>query len=622
VRDAGTGHGSAAGRSRARQGRSRYPWLLRVFWLWRDKGVAYVLRRTWLRARGPRQYDPDWIRAHDALSRADLAAIGRRMDALKRPPLFSIILTVAAEPARTQAAIDAVRAQIYDRWELYLIGAATAAIPEGLHGDPTGNRIRLDLLGREDVSAAAHDALAQAVGEFVIRLGCDGRIASHALYLLAEAIDADPDANIIYGDEDDIDEQGRRSNPQFKTDWNPDLLLSQSYFGSVVAYRAERVREAGGFRAGFAGAEDYDLALRVIERVAGSTIRHVPFLLYQRYAVHLRTGPAVAQSGYATSARRALEEHLARTGTAATVEVGSEAGIFRVRRKLPVTPPRVSLIMPTRDGADLLKGAVESILARTDYPDYEIVVVDNGSTQPDALAYLANLERQPRIRVLRYDRPFNFSAINNFAARQCTSPILGLLNNDVVVIGAGWLAELVSHAVRPEVGAVGAMLYYPDDTIQHAGIIVGYGGAAINCYGGVPRGSGGYFSRLGAVQNYSAVTGACLLTRSDVFAEAGGLNDTDLAVAFNDVDYCLRLRERGYLVTWTPHAELYHLESVSRGDDMARDKILRFRAEEAYLARRWTDALAHDPYYNPNLSNWEGLFELGEDVRVKRPWRS
>ena len=621
MRDEGTGHGSAAGRSRARQGRSRYPWPLRVFWLWRDKGVAYVLRRAWLRVRGPRQYDPDWIRAHDALSRADLVAIGRRIDALKRPPLFSIILTVAAEPARMQAAIDAVRAQIYDRWELYLIGAAAAAIPEGLHGDVTGNRIRLDFLGREDVSAAANDALAQAAGEFVIRLGCDGRLASHALYLLAEAIDADPDANIIYGDEDDIDDQGRRSNPQFKTDWNPDLLLSQSYFGSVVAYRAERVREAGGFRAGFAGAEDYDLALRVIERVAGSTIRHVPFLLYQRYAGHLRTGPAVAQSGYAASARRALEEHLARTGTVATVEVGSEAGIFRVRRKLPVTPPRVSLIMPTRDGADLLKGAVELILARTDYPDYEIVVVDNGSTQPDALAYLANLERQPRIRVLRYDRPFNFSAINNFAARQCISPILGLLNNDVVVIGAGWLAELVSHAVRPEVGAVGAMLYYPDDTIQHAGIIVGYGGAAINCYGGVPRGSGGYFSRLAAVQNYSAVTGACLLTRSDVFAELGGLNETDLAVAFNDVDYCLRLRERGYLVTWTPYAELYHLELVSRGDDMARDKILRFRAEEAYLARRWADALAHDPYYNPNLSNWEGLFELGEDVRVKRPWR-
>ncbi len=277
--------------------------------------------------------------------------------------------------------------------------------------------------------------------------------------------------------------------------------------------------------------------------------------------------------------------------------------------------------MPTRDRADLLEGAVESILARTDYPDYEIVVVDNGSTQPDALAYLENLERQPRIRVLRYDRPFNFSAINNFAARQCTSPILGLLNNDVVVIGAGWLAELVSHAVRPEVGAVGAMLYYPDDTIQHAGIIVGYGGAAINCYGGVPRGSGGYFSRLGTVQNYSAVTGACLLTRANVFAELGGLNETDLAVAFNDVDYCLRVRERGLLVTWTPHAELYHLESVSRGDDMARDKILRFRAEEAYLARRWADVLAHDPYYNPNLSNWEGLFELGEDVRVKRPWR-
>jgi GT2 family glycosyltransferase len=594
VRDDGaaTRHGApgagAAERSNARVGRSRHPWLLRLYWLWRDRGLAYVLKRAWLRVRGPQQYDPDWLKAHHAPSSADIAAIKRRIERFTQRPRFSIILTGSDQPADARAAIETVRAQIYDDWELFEAGSV----------------------------AGANEALAKVTGDFLIRLPATGRLAPDALYMLAEAINADPDVNLIYSDEDEINDQGRRANPHFKTDWNPDLFLSQDYTGNLVAYRSERVREAGGFRAGFAGAENYDLALRVTERVAGSTIRHVPFLLYHGRAAQGASGvdPSVG--------RRALEEHLARTGVDAAVVLGVGGETFRVKRNVPTPPPKVSLIIPTRDRVDLLRGAVESILARTDYPNYEIVVVDNGSAQPEALSYLDGLESEPRARVLRYDQPFNFSAINNFAARQCASPILGLLNNDIVVIGAEWLSELVSHAMRPEVGAVGAMLYYPDDTIQHAGIIVGYGGAAINCYGDVRRGSPGYFSRLRSIQNYTAVTAACLLTRADVFAEVGGLNETDLAVAFNDVDYCLRLRERGYLVTWTPYAELYHLESVSRGDDMARDKIVRFRAEEAYLARRWAAVLAHDPYYNPNLSHYEGLFELGEDVRVRRPWRS
>jgi GT2 family glycosyltransferase len=590
VRDDGAAaqHGAlgagAPQRSGERVGRARHPWLLRLYWLWRDRGLAYVLRRALLRVRGPQQYDPDWLKAHDALSAADVAAIKRRIERFAQRPLFSVILTGSGLSADARAACETVQAQIYDRWELL----------------------------EADSLAGANGALAKATGDFMMQLPTSGRLAPHALYLLAEAVNADSAVNLIYSDEDVIDDQRRRTNPHFKTDWNPDLLLSQNYFGHLVAYRAERVREVGGFRDGFAGAEDYDLALRVTERIDHSTICHVPFLLY-----HGRTGQGVEPS----AGKRALAEHLARMGIDAVVEIGAGGETFRVKRRVPRPSPKVSLIIPTRDRVALLKGAVESILERTEYPDYEIVVVDNGSTQADALAYLAGLEGRPCVRVLRYDKPFNFSAINNFAARQCDSPILGLVNNDIVVIGAGWLSDLVSHAVRPEVGAVGTMLYYPDDTIQHAGIVVGYGGAAINCYGGVARGSSGYFARLQSIQNYTAVTAACLLTRADVFHEVGGLNETDLAVAFNDVDYCLRLRERGYLVTWTPYAELYHLESVSRGDDMARDKIKRFRAEEAYLARRWAKELAHDPYYNPNFSHYEGLFQLGDDVRVMRPWR-
>jgi GT2 family glycosyltransferase len=294
---------------------------------------------------------------------------------------------------------------------------------------------------------------------------------------------------------------------------------------------------------------------------------------------------------------------------------------FRVRRMLSSVPPQVSIIIPTRDRLEFLRGAVESILKHTNYPNYEIVIVDNRSTDPSTLSYLARVSDNPQIRILRFDYPFNHSAINNFAAKQCQSSVLAFLNNDVLVINGDWLTEMVSQVMRPEVGAVGAMLYYPDDVIQHAGIIVGFDGAAVNCYSGRNRGSTGYFHRAELIQNYSAVTAACMLTRSQVFAEAGGFNERDLPVAFNDVDYCLRLRERDYLVTWTPYAELYHLESVSRGDDMAPDKIARFRRAQAYIAERWPGVITNDPYYSPNLSLDEIPFGLAVSPRLRQPWR-
>jgi GT2 family glycosyltransferase len=591
--------------------------------LWRERGTAYVLERAWLRLRGPARYDPHWIRAHDALSDADVAAIRRCIARLQRRPVISIILAVAdAPPDAVRATIATLTGQIYESWELLVVADATVAtemrqlVEAHAAAEP---RIRLVLDAGGGPVAASNRGLELAGGEFIARLAAGSRLARHALYLIAEEINANPEANIIYADEDEIDARGRRSNPQFKSDWNPDLFLSQNYLTGLLMLRRELMCEVGGFRAEFTAAADYDLALRLIERIQAATIRHVPFVLCHGAA---KEGAALSPSGdeRVNDAVQALTQHLARSGIDATVDPSRSGRSFRVRRKLS-SPPPVSLIMPTRDGMDFLRAAIESIFERTDYPNYEIVVVDNRSADPEALAYLMALERQERVRVLRYDRPFNFSAINNFAARECTSPILGLLNNDITVIGGDWLRELASHAVRPEVGAVGAMLYYPDDTIQHAGIIVGYGGTAVNCYAGLPRGSPGYFGRAGAIQNCSAVTAACLLTRAAVFAELGGLNEQRFAVAFNDVDYCLRLREHGYLVTWTPFAELYHHESVTRGDDMDLDKRTRFRNEEAHLVRHWGAVLANDPYYNPNLSLHEGAFRWDDDVRVVRPWR-
>lgn len=596
--------------------------LLRVVWMWREKGARYALKRAFLRLGYATLSYRDWIKINDTLSPEDLAQIRERIKRMARRPLISLVLFIEEPTAvALRRAIDPIAAQLYDNWELRIAGYDAKAAGLGtLLDDYVAADARIKLMSNtgDDFVAAANAALADCAGAFVGFVGVNDHLAPHALYMLAEEINSYPEASLIYTDEDTIDDQARRSSPQFKTDWNPDLFLSQNYLGQLTVYRRDLIAPIG-FRAGFEGCEDYDLALRAIEQAAPAAIRHIPYVL-----VH-RNMPAVdaasAERGRQNS-RRALQDHLDRRGIRAAVEAGEKEIYFRVRRMLLVPPPRVSIIIPTRDHVDLLQGVVESILDKTKYSNYEIVIVDNQSAEPAALAYLASLARRPNIRILHFEHAFNHSAINNFAAKQCQSPILAFLNNDLLVIGGDWLAEMVSQTMRPEVGAVGAMLYYPDDVIQHAGIIVGFGGVAANCYNGHNRGAAGYFSRARLLQNYSAVTAGCLLTRANVFSEVGGLNETDLPVAFNDVDYCLRLRERGYLVTWTPYAELYHLESVSRGDDMSPVKVDRFRRDQAYMTKRWAEVLSNDPYYSPNLSLDEMQFALAASPRLRRPWKS
>jgi GT2 family glycosyltransferase len=605
--------------------RYRRPWIVRVFWLWQDRGAAYVFRRVLIKLRGTRSY-PNWVRDNVRLSQRDVAAIQTRLAALAHRPLISLVVPISGSDAGlARPAIDAVVAQLYGVWELRIAADATcgpdmrAMLEACAHRD---TRITVAFDAAADIGETKVAAFAQTRGAWIAFLNGRGVLAPHALYLAVEAINASPDLNLIYTDEDGIDASGVPRDPVMKPDWNPDLLLSHDYLGDLLLLRRSCVTNAGGLRTGYGHAQLYDLVLRVVERIAQQTIRHIPFVLHSSPVLSSSETEALDQEPECgEDARRAVREHLARRGIPATVEPIRGSAGHRVRRAVSLPVPRVSLIIPTRDHADLLRGTITSILERTDYADYEIVIVDNQSEDPQALSYLESLAAEPRVKVLCYAAPFNYSAINNFAARQCTGAILGLVNNDIVVINSDWLTEMVSHALRPEVGAVGAMLYYPNDTIQHAGIVVGFGGSAINCYGGLPRGAAGYQGRAGLVQDYSAVTAACLLTRADVFHEVGGLNETDLAVAFNDVDYCLKLRERGYLNVWTPFAELYHLESASRGDDMAPDKIKRFRAEQRYLAAHWKTILACDPAYNPNLSLFEGLFKLAERSRSKQPWR-
>jgi GT2 family glycosyltransferase len=612
-----------ADRARAKWS-SRRTWsarLLRILWLWREKGTRYALKRALLRLGHVTRYYANWIRANDTLSPLDLAQIHARIKQLQRRPVISLVLLIESPDAvGLRCVIDSVCTQLYENWELRIAGhSSNGPDVRALLDSYAGIDARIKVIADDarGMIPTGNAGLADATGDFVGFLGQTDQLAPHALYMIVEEINSCADASLIYTDEDIIDDQGRRFSPHFKTDWNPDLFLSQNYFGHLTVYRRNLIVPTG-FRAGFEGCEDYDLALRVIEQVAPATIRHVPYVLVHR---KLPTVEAAVGPGGALRARRALQDHLNRLGIRATVEASRGGNYHRVRRMLPVVPPRVSIIIPTRDRVEFLRGVIESILKQTNYPNYEIVIIDNQSSDSDALSYLARLAEHPHIRVLRFDRAFNYSAINNFAAEQCQSPVLAFLNNDLLVINGDWLTEMVSQAIRPEVGAVGAMLYYPDNVIQHAGIIIGFGGVAVNCYNGLNRGSTGYCYRAQLMQNYSAVTAACLLTRAEVFAEVGGFNESDLPVAFNDVDYCLRLRERGYLVTWTPYAELYHLESVSRGDDMSPGKIDRFRRDQAYMAERWAHVLSNDPYYSPNLSLDEMPFALAASPRLRRPWR-
>lgn len=419
--------------------------------------------------------------------------------------------------------------------------------------------------------------------------GCT--LPDHALVTIAREIDAHPGVRMLYADTDVIDAEGRRGDPCFKPDWNPDLFLSRNLFSPMGVVQASLFEEAGGLNAAADGAQGFDLALRCVERVRPDQIGHIARILSHSRRPLAPAGKADAQ---------ALDRHFQRIGTAATAEATPHG--LRVRYALPEVPTFVSLIIPTRNGVNLVRQCIESIVLETAYPNYEILLVDNGSDDPEALAYFAALGAQPGITVIRDDRPFNYSALNNAAVAQARGELVGLLNNDIEVISPDWLHEMVSLALQPGVGAVGAKLLYPDMTIQHGGVVLGIGGMAGHAHKHLPSTVAGHGGRAQLVQNFSAVTAACLVVRKSLYEQVGGLDEAQLGVAYNDVDFCLRLREAGYRNVWTPYAELLHHESASRGLEMAAESRDRLARESAVMRSRWADLIAHDPAYNPNLT--------------------
>ncbi|WP_230940736.1 glycosyltransferase family 2 protein [Burkholderia diffusa] len=549
----------------------------------------------------------NWISLNEAAAER-YPALVESMQQWPRQPLISIVMPTYNSPAEyLRKAIDSVRNQVYTNWELCIADdKSTQPQVKSILDEYAARDTRIKIAYRTTnghISAASNSALALATGDFVGLLDHDDELHPLALYYVAELINKDPQAALIYSDEDKLTVDGQRYEPYFKCDFNYDLFLGQNMISHFGVYKTDILRQIGGFREGLEGSQDYDLALRVIEVIKPGAIRHIPRVLYHWRVLPESTASSVDAKPYAVvAAGRAVQEHLTRCNIAAKVQSADGASMYqRVVYALPENEPLVEIIIPTRDGANLVRQCIDSIRNLTTYRNYRITIIDNGSEKAETFELFKTYDSDSRIRVVRDDSPFNYSALNNQVALASNADFVCLLNNDIEVITPDWLSELVSIALQDGVGAVGAKLLYPDDTIQHAGVFLGMGGLAGHGHKHLPRNAPGYFCRAALRNAVSAVTAACLVIRTSIYREVSGL-DEDLVVAFNDVDFCLRVREAGYRNVWTPFAELYHHESVSRGYEDTPEKMERFVKEIDFVKNRWGDALWSDPFYSPNLS--------------------
>ena len=540
-----------------------------------------------------------WIARHEPTA-ADL--LRQRAKTFSRGPLVSVVVPVFNPPAAfLQAMLQSVADQTYGKWELCLADASTAPHVRPILDQwaAADQRVKVEFLtANRGIAGNSNAALALATGEYVAFLDHDDTLAPFALYRVAEAADADPVADFLYSDEDKLDATGERVEPNFKPDWSPDTLRSRNYVCHLTVLKRSLVEQVGGFRDGYDGAQDYDLVLRASERAA--KIVHLPAVLYHWRMHAASTAADKGSKGYAfENGKRAVADHLARIGVDAAVHDGQILGTYQVIHHLR-TQPLVSVVVPNRDHPEMLRRCVESLAAGS-YAHFELLVVENGSTRPETFAYYRELEAMPHARLLTWAKPFNYAAVNNFAAAAARGELLLFLNNDVEAINPDWLEAMVKLAVVPGVGAVGAKLYYADDTVQHAGIVVGMGGVAGHGHLNYPRTAAGHGQRLLYTQNVAAVTGACLLTPRQVFAEVGGF-DEGFVLAFNDVDYCLSVLAKRHRVVWTPDAELYHLESKTRGPEDTAEKQARFKREYDLFHVKWGRFLRDgDPYYSPHF---------------------
>lgn len=564
-----------------------------------------VKKREMLRTKGLYEI---WI-DQNTLSEEKIRAAQEEIEKFPYKPKISIIMPVYnVEKIWLEKAIKSVIDQIYPNWELCIVDDASTKshTKETLLKYKENNKIKIKLLGKnKGISEASNEALSLATGDYVGFLDHDDELSADALYENTKLLNKHPEANLIYSDEDKISPEGKRIEPYFKPDWSPDLFLSYNYICHFSVFRKKMVDDIKGFRKGYEGSQDYDLLLRFTEKT--DRIFHIPKVLYHWRQIKGSTATVHKEKiTHIENSMRALQEALNRRKIEGVVEKGihfDQFESYRVRRALKDSP-LVSIIIPMKDMVSFLKRNLNSIEEKTDYKNYEIIIVDNNSQEKETRDYFEIIRKKKNIKIIEFKDPFNFSKINNFAVTKAKGKHLLFLNNDMEVLSRGWLISMLEHSSRKEIGAVGAKLIFPNNTIQHAGTVLGLGGVAGHSHKHFPAESNGYFGALNTIRNYSAVTAACMMTRKEVFEEVGRFDEIHLSVAFNDVDLCLKIREKGYLIVYTPYAALYHYESTSRGYDLNPDEIL-------YMKNRWGQILFSDPYYNPNLT-----FD-SEDFRIK-----
>ncbi|WP_422450370.1 MULTISPECIES: glycosyltransferase [unclassified Endozoicomonas] len=557
----------------------------------------------------------EWLQWYDE-SRFHPIAIERRLAQLKSNVRFSIIIQIAGDERVVPALVESLFAQVYRHFEVMIIaygGNQPSALAIASQFEQYGIKCQV-LTKTADNGEDLNSACQRASGEYLVVPDPALALSALALLSFAEAISSNASGLlpiIVYGDQDRIDHKGMRHTPDFKSGWNPDLLLAQDYISDCIAIHRQALNGIGGFRSGITGYEVYDVVLRVCALANDQQVKRVPEMVSHRYSSN-RQGGEQKHSG--NTAIKVRKDYLATVKNVnAEVVYLENKRSYRVIWPLPIEP-LVSLIIPTRNGYEILKQCVDSILAKTSYRNFEILIIDNQSDCAQTLAYLDDISRHKQVSVYRYDDVFNYSAINNFAVEKASGDVVGLINNDVEIINPDWLREMVSQAMRPDIGCVGAMLYYANDTIQHAGVISGLGGVAGHSHKHFRRGDAGFQNRLNCVQNLSAVTAAALLVKKAIYREVGGLDAENLLVAFNDVDFCLKVRQAGYRNLWTSFAELYHHESVSRGQDDTPEKKARFEQEYQFMKNKWAGKLASDPYYHPNLTQRREDFSLNFTV--------
>jgi GT2 family glycosyltransferase len=554
----------------------------------------------------------EWIRKYDTLLPREVRTIIAHIEALPDPPLFSLI--VQPERGRDdilEETVLSINSQLYGNWEILFPVDESFSSFELAKLASWEKDGRTRLVRGKDFTSAWHEAAARAEGAYTAVMVPGDLLADHALYLAADKILAEPDLQAFYTDHDIMDEAGVRRDPCFKPDWNPDLFLGSAYTRHLCFYRTDRLREA--FE------QDPELApatmdFRIMAAIPDNAVGHLPFVLYHRRPRNIREDtesvpPAVVQ------------DYLDRKGEQSTAVANPlDQNLVRVVHSVSDPTPRVSLIILARNRYVLLSNCLKGLLQETDYDNLEVMVIDNGSDEAETLDYLKDVGEDPRVTVIRRDEPFNFSALNNYAVTQAGGEIVGLVNNNISVIEPGWLKEMVGQLQRPNAGVVGAKLIFGNETIQHGGMIVGIGGVGGHAFRHFPRFDPGYCNRLQLVQELSCVTIACLLTRKSIYDEVEGLDAQNLQRTFNDVDFCLKVRDKGYRIIWTPFAELYNLEPPSFGPDLSEEDLRRRQQEYDFIREKWADILRHDPAYNPNLSSTEEDFSLANPPRVIKPW--